>query len=196
MCVIKKILLFAFMAIPYSVYAQSEEMMPVGLTAAQTTVSTGTNTETTTVKFGYLSYSKMLQAMPDYTIAHKQYLQLEAKYADEAKRVEEEFNAKYEVFLEGQRDFPPTILKKRQTELQDLLEKNIAFKTESKRLLANAETALMKPLRDKLSKVLETIGEEMDLMFILNTDGDNCPFINPKQGIDISDIASKMLNEL
>lgn len=196
MCVIKKILLFALMAIPYSVYAQSEEIMSVGLTAAQTTVSTGTNTETTTVKFGYLSYSKMLQAMPDYTIAHKQYLQLEAKYADEAKRVEEEFNAKYEVFLEGQRDFPPTILKKRQTELQDLLEKNIAFKTESKRLLANAETALMKPLRDKLSKVLETIGEEMDLMFILNTDGDNCPFINPKQGIDISDIASKMLNEL
>ena len=189
----KKFLMFAFWALPLSLHAQSEETMPGVVAAAEPTVNTA---ETTAPVYGYLSYSKMLQAMPDYALAHKQYLQIEEKYAAEAKRVEEEFNAKYEVFLEGQRDFPPTILKKRQTELQELLEKNIAFKAESKRLLVDAENTLMKPLREKLSKVLTTIGEEMNLMFIINTDGDNCPFINPKQGVDVTAIASKMLNEL
>ena len=76
------------------------------------------------------------------------------------------------------------------------MEKNIAFKAESKRLLADAETTLMKPLREKLSKVLATIGEQMNLMFIINTDNDACPYINPKQGVDLTGIATRMINEL
>lgn len=183
----KKLLLFTLMALPLSMLAQNQEATPVPV-AAVVTSSAPT--------FGYLSYSTMIETMPDYAFAHKQYLQLEEKYAAETKRVEDEFNAKYEAFLEGQRDFPPTILKKRQTELQELLEKNIAFKAESKRLLADAETTLMKPLREKLSKVLATIGEQMNLMFIINTDNDACPYINPKQGVDLTGIATRMINEL
>lgn len=183
----KKFLLFTLMALPLAVQAQNEEVAPV-----PATVVAAASAPT----FGYLSYSTMLQAMPDYALAHKQYAELEEKYATETKRVEEEFNAKYEAFLEGQRDFPPTILKKRQTELQELLDKNIAFKNESKRLLADAEATLMRPLREKLAKVLSTIGEQMNLMFILNTDNDACPYINTKQGVDVTDIVTRMLNEL
>ena len=47
--------------------------------------------------------------------------------------MEDEFNRKYEDFLEGQRDFPQTILQKRQLELQQLMEKNIEFRTSSSR---------------------------------------------------------------
>ena len=134
--------------------------------------------------------------MPDYAVAMRKYAQLEEKYAAETRRVEDEFNAKYEAFLEGQRDFPPTILKKRQSELQELLEKNIAFKNESKRLLAEAKAELMKPLREKLTTVLNTIGQEMGLAFIINTDNDSCPFINPQKGVNVLDIATRMLNQL
>ena len=128
-------------------------------------------------------------------MAMGKYSQLEEKYAAETRRVEDEFNAKYEAFLEGQRDFPPTILKKRQSELQELLEKNIAFKNESKRLLAEAKAELMKPLREKLTTVLNTIGQEMGLAFIINTDNDSCPFINPQKGVNVLDIATRMLNQ-
>ena len=37
------------------------------------------------------------------------------------------------------RDFAPSILQKRQAELQEMMEKNVAFKNESKRLLAQAD---------------------------------------------------------
>ena len=178
----KKFLLLALMALPLSLHAQNEEATVVATAATQE------------VKFGYVSYSTLLESMPDYAVAMNKYAQLEEKYAAETRRVEDDFNAKYEAFLEGQRDFPPTILNKRQSELQELLEKNIAFKNESKRLLAEAKAELMKPLRDKLSNVLSTIGTEQGLAFIINTDNDSCPFINSQMGVNVFDAAVSMLN--
>ena len=117
------------------------------------------------VKFGYLSYDEA-----------------------ELKRVEDEFNRKYEEFLDGQRDFAPTILQKRQTELQDLLKKNVAFKAESQKLLKKAEEEAYLPLKEKLKKVLEEIGLERGYAFIINTDGDACPFIHPDMGEDVTQL--------
>ena len=181
----KNILLLALLALSLSLHAQNEEVNVVNTTMTAPEF-----------KFGYVSYSALIEAMPEYATAMRRYTELEDKYAAETKRVEDEFNAKYEAFLEGQRDFPPTILNKRQSELQELLEKNIAFKNESKRLLADAKVVFMKPLREKLANVLATIGQEMGLAFIINTDNDSCPFINPQKGVDVHDIATRMLNQL
>ena len=85
--------------------------------------------------------------MPEYAIARTNLQDLRNKYDAETKRVEEEFNRKYEEFLEGQSDFAPTILQKRQTELQELLKKNVAFKAEIAKLLKQAEKEAYAPLR-------------------------------------------------
>ena len=138
------------------------------------------------VKLGYFSYEEAFVSMPEYAIAQANLNDLRAKYDAETKRVEEEFNRKYEEFLEGQSDFAPTILQKRQTELQELLKKNVAFKAEAAKLLKQAETEAYAPLREKLSKVIAKIGEEGGYAFILNTDGDACPYINPEMGEDVS----------
>ena len=47
--------------------------------------------------FGYLSYEAALKSMPDYAIVEKQMSDLRAQYQAETKRVEDEFNRKYEV---------------------------------------------------------------------------------------------------
>ena len=78
----------------------------------------------TAATVGYFSYGELFESMPEYTIAQKQIEELKAKYEEEAVRVKNDFNKKYEEFLEGQKDFPLTILKKRQTELQELMNKN------------------------------------------------------------------------
>ncbi len=140
----------------------------------------------TTVKFGYLSYQEALKAMPEYTTAQAKLADLKQKYDNEMKRVEDEFNKKYELFLEGQKDFAPTILRKRQVELQELIAKNIAFKEEAKRLLAQAETETYAPLKSKLAETLRGIGEARGFMFILNTDNDNLPYANSAYGEDIT----------
>ena len=145
------------------------------------------------VKFGYFSYENAFTSMPEYAIAQANLKDLSAKYDAETKRVEEEFNRKYEEFLDGQSDFAPTILQKRQTELQELFHKNVAFKAEAAKLLKQAEAEAYAPLREKISKVLAKIGAEHGFAFILNTDGDACPYIDPEMGEDVSEMVREAL---
>ena len=53
------------------------------------------------VKFGYFSFSEILNAMPDRAVADRNLADLRIKYDAEMKRAENEFNVKYEEFLEG-----------------------------------------------------------------------------------------------
>lgn len=142
--------------------------------------------ENNTFRFGYLSYEQALKSVPQYAIMKKQLADLEAQYQAETKRVEDEFNRKYEEFLEGQREFPKTILQKRQVELQELMEKNIAFKEVGRQQLASAEEEMTAPIKTRLSETIAKIAKERGLAFVLNTDSNACPFIDPTMGEDIN----------
>ena len=146
-----------------------------------------------TLRFGYLSYEQALRSMPQYAVVQQQMADLRAQYQAETKRVEEEFNLKYEEFLEGQRDFPKTILQKRQTELQELMEKNIAFRDESRRQLAAAEQEAMQPLKTRLHEVIAEIASRQQLALVINTDANACPFINPAMGVNIGELVTSLL---
>lgn len=143
--------------------------------------------------FGYFSYNEALQSMPEYASVQAQVAELRKKYDAEAKRAEDDFNSKYEDFLEGQRDFPPTILKKRQSELTELMAKNTAFRQDSQRLLAEAEREAYAPLHAKLTAMLKVIGEKEGFAFVINTDNNACPYINSGQGKDINQLVKDCL---
>lgn len=145
------------------------------------------------LKFGYLSYEAAYQAMPDYATMQASMTQLREKYEAEQKRVETDFNKKYEEFLDGQKNFPKTILQKRQVELQEMLDKNIAFKKESQRLLAEAEAEALAPLKERLNAALAKVGQEKGYAFILNTDQNAAPFINPAMGEDATELVKAAL---
>ncbi|MBR7031480.1 MAG: OmpH family outer membrane protein [Prevotella sp.] len=149
--------------------------------------------ENNTFRFGYLSYEQALKSVPQYAIMEKQLADLEAQYQAETKRVEDEFNRKYEEFLEGQREFPKTILQKRQVELQELMEKNIAFKEESRQQLASAEEEALAPLKAHLSEAIAKVAKEHGLAFVVNTDSNAYPFIDPTIGEDINTLVQNAL---
>lgn len=138
-----------------------------------------------TLRFGYISYQEALKAMPEYNTSLQEIEALKGKYAEELKRVEDEFNVKYEDFLNKQKDFAPSILRKRQAELQDLIKKNVAFKEESQRLLKQAEQESNAVLRTKLNTILTQLGVEHGLAFVLNTDNDAAPYVNKLLGEDL-----------
>ena len=138
------------------------------------------------LRFGYLSYNTVMQAMPEYAAMQNSMAELREKYEAEQKRVEDDFNKKYEEFLDGQKSFPKTILQKRQSELQEMLDKSIAFKKESQRLLKQAEEDAMAPILVRLATVLDTIGKERSYAFIVNTDKKATLWLNPSMGEDIT----------
>ena len=90
-------------------------------------LTTQAQDSTQVLRFGFLSYESALKSTPEYGEVQMKMDSLRSAFQAELQRVEEEFNRKYEDFLEGQKDFPRTILLKRQTELQEMLQKNIQF---------------------------------------------------------------------
>ena len=144
------------------------------------------NNTPTSLRFGYLSYTSVLKLMPDYIAAQRNIDDLRTKYDVEMKRVENEFNQKYEQFLEGQHDFAPSILQKRQAELQELMDKNIAFKQKAQQLLKDAETKAYEPVYQRLNTVIQRVGQALGLAFVLNTDAHAVPFIDTSVGVDVT----------
>lgn len=138
------------------------------------------------LRFGYLSCDSALHALPAYSIAMKNLGDLKAKYDAEMKRVEDEFNQKYELFLEQQSDFAPSIRQKRQAELQELMEKNTAFKKEAQKLLKDAEKEALTPLKRNLRAAITLIGQQRHLAFVINTDGASLPYADTTMGEDIT----------
>ena len=145
-------------------------------------------------RFGYFSFDNVLKSMPDYVMAQRSIDDLRQKYDAEMKRAEDEFNSKYEEFLDVQKDLVPAILRKRQAELQEMMQKNINFKNESQRLLKQAEADAFAPVKNKLYNALTKVGQAQGYTFILNTDGDACPYVNPEMGEDATELIKEALN--
>ena len=165
------------------------------LTVVSLVVSAQDTKDSVAIKFGYLSYDSVMVAMPEYAEFKTNMAQLREQYEAEQKRVENDFNKKYEEFLDGQATFPKTILQKRQSELQEMLDRNIDFKKQSQKMLNDVEANLMNTIKTTINTAVSIVAQERGFAFVLNTDKEAVPFINPAQGEDITEAVKKLLTE-
>ncbi len=145
------------------------------------------------VQFGYLNYSTVMQEMPEYAQAQQELSTLKNKYEAEATRGEEEFQKKFVEFLQGQKDFPQSIMQKRQGELQTLMDNGVQFRQQAQALIAQAETDLLAEVGKRLNRAILEVGVEYGYAFILNTEGNSCPYVNPVMGVDVTDLVRQKL---
>jgi len=174
-------------------------MMMVSLVSmtsfAQTEMLAAEQESAVVMKFAYLSYNAVMEAMPDYAQMQQEMAEMENQYNAEMQRVEEDFNRQYESFLDGQASFPQTILQKRQSELQEMLNKNINFKKESKKLLKDTEANMMASIKAIIDGAVNVIAQEKGYAFVLNKDESAVTFINPANGVDITEDVKAILNQ-
>ena len=161
-------------------------LMPVAASAQQSAHPKVSAPVEQSLRFGYFSYEEVLHTMPGYAIAKHNMDDLRAKYDAETKRAEDEFNAKYEEFLDGQRSFAPSILEKRQAELRELMAKNVTFKAEAVRLLQQADADAYAPLKAQIDAAVQKVGKVKGLAFILDTDKGAFPYVNALCGEDVT----------
>lgn len=147
-------------------------------------------------RFGYVSYAEVCQQMHQYEEVKQHLADLQARYEQEADRNEGEFQRKFADFLQGQKEFPANILLKRQAELQEVMERGIAFRKEAQELLDKAEKDLMNEVYNQLNAAITAVGVEQGYAFILNTDGNASPYINPLMGDDVTDMVRVKLGIL
>ncbi len=160
---------------------------------SQTETTTTVNASAPSTRFAYLSYDSVKCVMNEYAQMQNDMDLMRKEYEAEMKRVEDEFNQKYESFLDGQATFPKTILQKRQSELQEILNKNIEFKKESQRLLKETETEMLKDILATIDGAVRYIAEQRGYAFVMNSDESAVTFINPAMGDDITQEVKQLL---
>ncbi len=144
-------------------------------------------------QFGYLSYQTVMKEMPEYAQSQQQMAALRAKYDAEAVRGEEEFQKKFVEFMQGQKEFPQSIMQKRQAELQTLMNSSVDFRVKAQDLIAQAEKDMLAEVQKRLNRAILEVGVEFGYGFILNVDDNACPYINPVTGVDVSDLVRQKL---
>lgn len=145
-------------------------------------------------KFGYVSYKEIVKALPEYSVVEAHLDELQAKYEAEIERSDREFNQKYVDFIEEQSQFPDNIRIKRHKELQELMEKSMAFKHEVNSAMREARREMMQPLYDKVDEAVMKVCVDGDYDYVLNTDDRAYIAINPKSGVDITGLIKQELN--
>ena len=146
-----------------------------------------------TAKYATFSYDSVMHVMPDYKAALATLADLRKQYDAEIKRTEDAFNAKYESFIEVYSGLDINIRNKRQSELQELMARGMAFKEETRRLLRNAEKDLLKPVRARIDAALTEVAQENGYDFVLITDNNAIPYTNPEISEDITMLLKEKL---
>lgn len=141
-----------------------------------------------TTEFGYFGMAEVMEALPEYSEAQNDYNSLLERCDSEIAYNEEELTRAYVSFLDGQQGFPEPILRKRQKELQDMVDRSVVLRDQLKDWLAQAHDSLFTPIAEKIDAAVERVCLRNNLAYAIDTDKDVYRFVNPNFGVNITDL--------
>lgn len=146
-------------------------------------------------KFGFYSHGKALESVPGYRQSLAEYELLKQRCDAEIERNEQELTRKYVAFLDGQQDFPELILRKRQKELQQMVDNSVLFRDQLKEWLQQAKDSLLSPHNASVDAALAKVCQRRGLAYAINSDEFRLRYVNPNVGMDItSSVIDEILN--
>lgn len=148
----------------------------------------------TTIKYGTVNVDSLLRTLPDYTQAEEQMARLRKQYEAETDYNDRAFRRQYAEFLEGQQTFTPNILQKRQADLQQSLERGMAFRQQADSLLQATHVQLLRPVKARLAAAIKAVGLEHGYEYIIDTSKEVYPFIHPTVAEDATRFIIEKLN--
>lgn len=135
---------------------------------------------------GQISSNRILPLMPQYLAMQESLKALKNQYEAEAKKSENDFQRKFEEFMQGQKDFPKTILEKRQNELQMMLETNADFRIKAQQLLAEAEQHMLADVKAEMQEAVAVVAQQKGVSIVYDLDNGSVPYILPGLAVDIT----------
>lgn len=194
----KKILTaFAALALSLGASAQTmtEQAVPAAAADSINAVAAVRTGSPATPKFGTVRYDSLLHSMPEWELMKGRLANLRQKYEAEAYYNESALRRMFAEFLQGQKDFPQSILLKRQRDLQEAMEKGLSFRREADSLLIKAQTDLEAPLRAKLNAAIRQVATQRGYDCVVNLDDNSMPFTKPQLTEDASPMVGEKLRK-
>lgn len=137
-------------------------------------------------KFGYIDFNSTLKLMPEYLEAQLKLQQIQSEFKSEIDRSKREFERQYIDFMLEQDQMSPSIVSKRQKELQVLMDNNVEFRSHVQAELEAKRDELLNPLKQKLLLAVSKVCQDKGLDYVIDTGTRTYLYINAEKGVDIS----------
>lgn len=152
----KKIIIALLMALPFSVMAQGD------------------------LKIGIFNSQEVITIMPEYNSGMKQLEDLNLKYQTEGKKLQEEFEKKYQEYMASADTLDAAIRQYKETEIARLQQSIQEFATSADNTLKKKQQELMLPIVNKLNQAIKKVGDENNFTYIIDNATNVVPYISPK----------------
>ena len=147
------------------------------------------------LKIGYINRQEVISLMPEAEAAMKQLEDMNLKYSQQGKALQEEMQRKYQEYqdYQAQPDADENIMKYKESELMRLQQSLQEFSQNAQQTLEKKQQELMAPILDKLQVALKQVGDENGFLYIIDNTADILPYISPK-AINVLPLVKKALN--
>ena len=164
---LKKSVLVLFLAFPFFAFAQTQ------------------------VKLGHLDVQHLFSSLPEVATIESTMKQLTEQHEKEMKKMEDEYNRKLTEFQEGQEKWDEAIKKNRVEELQTLQTRMQTYFQNAQQSLQKRQEELQAPLRDKIMKAMNQVGNENGFLYIF--DANMLLFKSEQLSVDVTPLVKKKL---
>lgn len=124
------------------------------------------------LKIGYVNKQEILVVMPEYNTAMKTLEDMNLKYITEGKKLEEEFQRKYQEYAAQADTLDAAIRQYKENELARLQQSIQEFTKSADETLKKKQQELFMPIIAKMDEAIAKVGEQNGFTFILdNTTG-------------------------
>ena len=149
-------------------------------------------TAQTVQQIAYINSNELLEAMPDKVKASNILIDLNQKYKDELKVMQNDYNKKYSDFISYQTSMAENIRLRRMQELYELERQINEFMKLAQQDVEGQEKALIEPLRLKIKDAVYQVGIEKGFICIYDLANPAIAFVTP-DAFDASGLVKQKL---
>lgn len=130
-------------------------------------------------QIAYINSNEILEAMPEKVNASNLLIDLNQKYKEELKTMQNEYNKKYSDFISYQTSMAENIKLRRMQELYELERQINDFMKLAQQDIESQEKILIEPLRVKIKDAIYQVGVEMHFVCIYDLANPALAFVTP-----------------
>ena len=119
-------------------------------------------------KFGHVDYASIVSIMPETDSAQVVVKQLKSDLEAEASVMQQEFQAKYEDFVQKQGTYSPAIAKVKQKELEDMYQRMQAFAEGAQSQIQAKQVELLEPVQKKVLEAIKAVAKAENYTYVFD----------------------------
>ncbi len=137
------------------------------------------------VKIAMVNTNEIFTVMPEVSVMENELAAMAKQYEQELKIMEDEYTRKYTDYMAQGDSLTDNIKQLRMQEIQDLQSRIENFYVMANETRSKKQEELMVPIREKIQKAIDVVGEENGYTYILNPGA--LLYMNKKAAVDATD---------